>query len=268
MHLTDLYKHLTDLYDVYSAMSFAQLYGMLREMALGQLSNFNLALLFAVIAAGLSVVTYYMKTMVPLRIIGIIANLFFVAYGYFYPSYLTLVLYLGILPINCIRLVEMRRLIERVKQSADTDQSMDWLKPFMTKRTYKQGDVLFRKNDRAYEMFYVVTGKFLVSEIGVTIPSGQVFGELGLLAPENRRTSSVECVETGAVLTITYDKVQELYFQNPTFGFYFLRLTTERLLQNITRLETMLAQRELATSAPAAAKPASERKPATRGAEA
>ena len=113
-------------------------------------------------------------------------------------------------------------------------------------------------------MYYVVSGRFLVSEIGVTIPAGQVFGELGLLAPDNRRTSSVECVETGGVLTITYDKVQELYFQNPTFGFYFLRLTTERLLQNITRLETMLAQRELAASAPAAPAPASapERKPA------
>jgi hypothetical protein len=59
------------------------------------------------------------------------------------------------------------------------------------------------------------------------------------------------------VLTITYDKVQELYFQNPTFGFYFLRLTTERLLQNVARLEALLAKRELAANAP----PAQELKP-------
>src|SRR6266567_1533093 len=228
--------HLNDLINMYHTMSFAELYRM----------------------------GYDMKTMVPLRIVGIIGNLFFIAYGYFYPSYLTLVLYLGILPINCLRLVEMRRLIRQVRDSANTDQSMDWLKPFMTKRTYKKGEVLFRKNDRAYEMYYVVSGKFLVSEIGVTIPAGQVFGELGLLAPENRRTSSVECVDSGVVLTITYDKVQELYFQNPTFGFYFLRLTTERLLQNITRLETMLAQRELAAGASAAPAPAPARKPAKR----
>src|SRR6266516_722292 len=153
----------------------------------------------------------------------------------------------------------MRRLIRQVRDSANTDQSMDWLKPFMTKRTYKKGEVLFRKNDRAYEMYYVVSGKFLVSEIGVTIPAGQVFGELGLLAPENRRTSSVECVDSGVVLTITYEKVQELYFQHPTFFFFNVRVTTERLLQNITRLETMLAQRELAASAAAP-----ERKPARR----
>ena len=264
MHLTDVYKHLIDLYNVYASMSFAELYGSLSDMVSAQLSNFNFAGVFAFIGAMFYVVTYYMKTMVPLRIVGIIGNLFFIAYGYFYPQYLTLLLYLCILPINFYRLIEMRRLIEQVKESTNTDQSMDWLKPFMTKRAYKKGNVLFRKNERAYEMYYVVSGKFLVSEIGVTIPAGQVFGELGLLAPENRRTSSVECVESGVVLTITYDKVQELYFQNPTFGFYFLRLTTERLLQNITRLETMVAQRELAASAPPAPATAPERKPAKR----
>ncbi len=264
MHLTELYKHLNDLYSTYASMSFAELYSLLSNMASAELSNVNFAVVFAVIGAGFYVVTYYMKTMVPLRIVGIIGNLFFIAYGYFYPSYFTLILYVGILPINIVRLMEMQRLIRQVRDSSSTDQSMDWLKPFMTKRTYKKGDVLFRKNERAHEMFYVVTGKFLVSEIGVTIPAGQVFGELGLLAPENRRTSSVECVESGGVLTITYDKVQELYFQNPTFGFYFLRLTTERLLQNITRLETMLAQRELAAGASAAPTPAPERKPAKR----
>jgi cyclic nucleotide-binding protein len=239
VHLADL----LNVYHMYASTSLAQLYDLLHERAVNELSNFNFATIFAFIGAGFSIVTYYMKTMVPLRIVDIIASLFFLAYGYFYPSYPTFALYLGILPINLYRLIEMRRLIRRVRDSANTDQSTDWLKPFMTERTYKKGKVLFRKNDRAYEMYYVVTGKFLVTEIGVTIPAGQVFGELGMLAPDRRRTSSVECVETGVVLTITYDEVQELYFQNPTFGFYFQRLATERLLQNMDRLETMLAQR-------------------------
>jgi CRP-like cAMP-binding protein len=237
-------------------MHLGDLYHWLYDLISGELARVNFAAIFGFIGAGFYVVTYYMKTMVPLRIIGIIANLFFLAYGYFYPSYPTFLLYLGILPINCLRLVEMRRLIRQVRESSRSDLGMDWLKPFMKKRTYKKGDVLFRKGDRAHEMFYVVTGKFLVTEIGVTIPPGQVFGELGFLAPGNRRTSSIECVETGGVLTITYDKVQELYFQNPTFGFYFLRLTTERLLQNITRLEGLLGEREAVAAGAAAGKPA------------
>jgi hypothetical protein len=47
------------------------------------------------------------------------------------------------------------------------------------------------------------------------------------------------------VLTINYDKVRELYFQNPEFGFYFLRLTSERLMQNVARLERIVEQNKL-----------------------
>ena len=44
-----------------------------------------------------------------------------------------------------------------------------------------------------------------------------------MLAPDNRRTATLECIEDGNVLSITYEQVEELYYQNPTFGFYFLR---------------------------------------------
>jgi hypothetical protein len=129
---------------MYASMSFTQLYDLLHEAAVRELSGFNFATIFGLIAAGFSIVTYYMRTMVPLRVVEMIASFFFLAYGYFYPSYPTFALYLGILPINFYRLVEMRRLIRQVRHSANTDQSMDWLKPFMTKRTYKDGKVVFR----------------------------------------------------------------------------------------------------------------------------
>jgi len=125
---------------------------------------------------------------------------------------------------------------------------MEWLKPFMTQRKYAKGDILFHKGDVAHEMFYVISGTYLIAEIGLSVHSGTVLGELGFLAPENRRTQTVECTEDGQMLTITYDKVRELYFQNPTFGFYFLRLTSERLMQNIARLEGTVNQ-AAATSA-------------------
>ena len=80
MHLADYYKYLIELYQTYSAMGFAELYGMLHDRALDEWSNFNFAAVFALIGASFYVVTYYMRTMVPLRIVGIIANLFFLAY--------------------------------------------------------------------------------------------------------------------------------------------------------------------------------------------
>ena len=131
----------------------------------------------------------------------------------------------------------MLNLVKKARVSAQGDLSMDWLRPFMTPRKYKKGEVLFHKGDVAKEMFYTVSGTFLVKEIGIELPPGRIMGELGFIDPNNRRTGTVESLENGEVLTITYDRLLELYFQNPEFGYYFLRLTTERLMQNIKRLE-------------------------------
>jgi CRP-like cAMP-binding protein len=72
-------------------------------------------------------------------------------------------------------------------------------------------------------------------------------GELGFLTPDNRRTATIECIEEGQVLTITYEKLLEIYFQNPQFGYYFLVLTSQRLLENLARAESIIAQHKIAT---------------------
>jgi CRP-like cAMP-binding protein len=112
----------------------------------------------------------------------------------------------------------------------------------MNQRAYRQGDVLFRKGQPANEMYLTVTGKFLVTEIGVELPPGRLMGELGFITPNNKRTQTVECIESGEVLTITYDRLLEIYFENPEFGYYFLRLSSDRLMQNIARLEGIIEQ--------------------------
>jgi hypothetical protein len=44
------------------------------------------------------------------------------------------------------------------------------------------------------------------------------------------------------VLTIRYEKLLEIHFQNPPFGYYFLVLTSQRLVEKISRLEGIIAQ--------------------------
>ena len=204
------------------------------------LTHVTLANMLALTGAVFFVATLLVRTIVPLRVIGIISNLFFIAYGALAGSMATFFLYLLSLPINAIRLRQMLTLVRKARVSAQGDLSMDWLRPFMTPRKYHEGDVLFHKGDPANEMFLTITGKFLVTEIGIELPPGRMMGELGFVDPKNRRTQTVECIENGDVLTITYEKLLELYFQNPEFGYYFLRLTTERLMQNISRLEGVI----------------------------
>ena len=206
------------------------------------LASVTIANILALIGAIFFVATLLMRTMVPLRVTGIISDVFFIGYGVLSGTVTTLILYILLLPINIFRLAQMLSLVKRARVAAQGDLSMDWLKPFMNRRKYGKGDVLFRKGDRANEMFFTVTGKFLVTELGIELPPGRLVGELGFLAPDNRRTQSLECTEDGQVLAITYDRLLEIYFQNPEFGYYFLRLSTERLLQNIARLEGVIDQ--------------------------
>jgi hypothetical protein len=197
----------------------------------------DITLALGFIAGALYIASHYMKTMVPLRICEIASNALFVVYGFIYPSYPTLMLYGILVPLNSLRLYEMLQLIKKVRTAASSDLSVDWLKPFMHKRSYKSGDFLFHKNDSATEMFYVVSGTCLVVGLGLRLSSGQLVGELGFLTAEQQRTQSVECVDNVEVLAISYDKVRELYFSNPTFGLYFLNITSRRLLENVARME-------------------------------
>jgi CRP-like cAMP-binding protein len=91
-------------------------------------------------------------------------------------------------------------------------------------------------------MFCTVTGRYRLLELGIELKPGQLVGELAMLAPDNRRTATLECIEDGEALSITYEQVEQLYYQNPTFGFYFLRLATARLFDNISRMESELAR--------------------------
>jgi CRP/FNR family transcriptional regulator, cyclic AMP receptor protein len=206
------------------------------------------------VAALLVFLTFYMKTMIPLRVVGICSNCAFVVYGYFDGLYPVLILHLILLPLNTFRLFEMLRLTQKVRQAASADLNMDWLKQFGSPRRVTAGEVLLRKGAAANAMFYIVSGRYRLTELGFEILPGQVVGELGLLTPGRVRTQTLECVEDGEVLQISYEQVRQLYYQNPQFGFYLLQLSAERLLATIARLENELGARKKAdqSSAPAA----------------
>jgi hypothetical protein len=215
------------------------------------LANINLANMFALVGAIFFVATLLTQTMVPLRVANMFGCAFFAGFGALAGDVKTLLLYLLLLPINGLRLRQMLRLVKKAREATQGDTSMEWLKPFMTERKYRKGDILVKKGDPADEMFLTVTGRFLVTEIDVELPPGRLVGELGFLSPNNRRTATVECTEDAQVLTITYEKLLEIYFQNPQFGYYFLVLTSQRLLENIARLEAIVAQSKIAQEATA-----------------
>jgi Cyclic nucleotide-binding domain len=202
------------------------------------------------------VATTTMRTMIPLRVFGILTNIVLIASAIPTHNYPTGLLHVVLLVLNSYRLHQMLQLVRDVKRSVSGDLSMEWLKPFMTERKCAPGEVLFYKDEKAEDMLYIVSGKFKLVESGIELPIGAIVGELGMLSPSNVRTQTLECVEPGVILSVSYSKVEELYVQNPEFGFYFLRLASARLFENIGKLEERLAQQTAPGLVPAAPKPA------------
>jgi hypothetical protein len=196
------------------------------------------------------VATLSMRTMIPLRVFGILANTVLIVTAIPTHNYLIMLVQMVMLVINSYRLHQMLQLVRDVKKSVNSDLSMDWLKPFMTERKCAAGEVLFYKDEKAEDMLYIVSGRFRLVESGIELPVGAIVGELGMLSPSNTRTQTLECVEAGLILSVAYSKVEELYVQNPAFGFYFLRLASARLFQNLDAVEKRLAQ-QIAKSAEA-----------------
>jgi CRP/FNR family cyclic AMP-dependent transcriptional regulator len=173
---------------------------------------------------------FYMKAMVPLRAIAIASNIAFVVYGLGHQLYPVLILHALLLPLNCLRLLQLRRLRLRVRQASRGDLSLEWLVPLMTRRRLRSSDVLFRMGDPAHSIFLVLSGSVRMAEIDVAFGPGSLLGEIGVFAPDSCRTGTAVCETDVEVGSISDAKVLQLCYQDPSFGLYLMRLVIRRML--------------------------------------
>lgn len=190
---------------------------------------------FGYLGAALTLATFSMKTMLHLRMVGIVANVAFITYGVVGQVHPVLVLHLVLLPLNVWRLHQLRQLTRQIREASSSGISLEWLKPFTRQQSFRAGQVLFRLGDVADDIAFVVSGRFRAVEAGVVLAAGEMFGEIGLLSREHRRTQTMVCDADGVLLKISHDEVRQLYFQNPAFGFHVLELVAERLMRDARR---------------------------------
>lgn len=189
------------------------------------------------VAAAVSIFVYISSTMIPLRIAAVAANALFAAYFFFRGIYPQCALNLVLLPLNLFKLHQMLNLVRAVRSSERDEFDFEWLRPFMKPRKMKTGERLYMQGDEANEAFFIVSGSILVLEKNVTLKSGALFGELGMFAQGNRRTASAVAAEDTDLLVISYSQVLQLSAQNPTFGFYLMRLIMRRMQHNVELAE-------------------------------
>jgi len=179
--------------------------------------------------------SFYMKTIIPLRLLALCSNVTFLVYGLFGGLPPVFLLHLFLFPLNIVRLLQMKNLIEKVRHVAREDYSFEWLVPYMSKQTYKAHDVLFRKGDVADRTFYIQKGRVRLVEIDKEARSGDLIGEMGIFSPYNERTSTAVCEEDMEVYSITAQKMIQLYYQNPSFGLFLIQLITKRFVETYVK---------------------------------
>ena len=195
--------------------------------------SFNPGILLGAIASTLTLLTFSMKTMLPLRAFALASNVFFIAYGYLDLLWPVLILHTCLLPLNMKRLLDIRKLTADIRRTTETSPVSQWLLPHMNRRVFKAGEVLFRKGDTADSMFYIASGELRMEGVDQRLGSGELIGEIGLFSPDRKRTQTITCHTHCELYSMTDEMLYRLYYQNPKLGFYFMRLIVSRLQRDI-----------------------------------
>ena len=190
------------------------------------------------LASALVLATFCMKTMIPLRCAAITSNIAFIVYGLYDGLYPVLALHAILLPLNVWRAFQMLRLVKRVKAASRGDLSIDWLKPFRKEAQFKADEIIFTRGDYADRLYMIISGNIHLEQIDRTLNAGDMFGEIGLFSADHARTQTARTLTDVDLLWISEGELVQVCYQNPGIAFYFLRLTTNRLLANASRTMT------------------------------
>lgn len=185
-------------------------------------------------ASALTFMTFLMRAMLPLRYVALCSNVAFIVYGYFSGLTPVLVLHLMLFPLNFSRMCGLLRLTRAVNQAGTADVSIEPLLPYMTRRRFHAGSVLFRRGDAACEMYYILDGSVCLEETGRQIGRGQVAGIIGLFAPGRRRPWTAICSTDADILVLSDKQLMLFAYENPQFTMSLTRLIAQRALTDTT----------------------------------
>jgi hypothetical protein len=196
---------------------------------------FHPGILLGATASTLTLVSFSMKNMLPLRAFALSSNFFFIAYGYLDSLLPVLILHTCLLPLNAKRLFDIRKLTAEIKKATELSPASQWLLPHMNRRAFKAGEVLFHRGDTANSMYYIASGELRMDGVDHTLGSGELIGEIALFSPDKKRTQTIICHTDCELYSMTDEMMYRLYYQNPKLGFYFMRLIVGRLQRDIAR---------------------------------
>jgi CRP-like cAMP-binding protein len=195
------------------------------------------------LALGLLLAAFWMRLPIRLRGVAIASNVAFIAYAAVDHRIALLIVNALLLPLNVLRLLELRQVLGKIKRAVDSDLSMDWLRPMMRRTRLGAGEYVFHQGDPQGDIYLVVSGIVRIVEMDVKVGAGELLGEMAVFTPRLRRTMSARCETDVEMLSMPYAQFLKIYYENPDFGIYLVRLIARRLLQDVDLVRQLGVER-------------------------
>lgn len=189
------------------------------------------------VGAGFTLLAFSMRTIIVIRSFALMANVFFVTYGFYANLFPVLVLHISLFVLNILRLLQIRQDIARSKNNVNVTEWAKALAPFMKKEAFDAGDRLFSKGDMSDKFYIVTTGNVRLIEIDKRLGPGELFGEIGFLTDTKQRTLTAICDDDCQLLSADEQAFTKAYYQSPTIGMSMLKLVATRLNELATLYE-------------------------------
>ena len=120
-------------------------------------------------AVGAVFATFWMRKMIPLRIIAILGNLLFLSYGPLNKLHSVSLLHASLLPLNSFRLYQAVELRRKIQEISATEFKVKSLLPFMDEYKVPQGKFLFHEGDHVDFIYYLSSGWIYLVELNKII---------------------------------------------------------------------------------------------------
>ncbi|MEM7076616.1 MAG: cyclic nucleotide-binding domain-containing protein [Pseudomonadota bacterium] len=179
------------------------------------------------------VATFSMHSIIWLRVLVILSSVCFIIYSVVFQIWPLLAIEVILLATNAYRLydlVALRRLVTHMTDDSEADFSAAMA--YGKKREINAGDVLFEKGDPVDSLYYLAEGAVEIEGQDVTVPAGNILGEMAFFNSSAARMATVRCVEDTVVYEVNEKRFTRLQYEDPKFAMSVMRLVTKRLVAN------------------------------------
>jgi CRP/FNR family transcriptional regulator, cyclic AMP receptor protein len=187
---------------------------------------------FGYVASLLVFAAFYTKSMVPLRIAAIASNVAFIVYGWIDGLAPILVLHSALLPLNVLRLVELRRIAVGVETASNDEASIEVLFPLMTRMTIRAAEMILEADNEADRLYYIVEGYLFVPEVQKELGPGCFLGEFSQSPERGGRTTAAVARTDCVAMVLTRKAALAAFVQHPQLAPHLLRFVSRAGMYN------------------------------------